>query len=175
MKAQIWAIDFATSVIIFAIGIVVVLFAFNGLADSTGQELESSRMQDRALEVTESFVRTAGLPLGWTSSDVTAIGLAQEYNETDASTGVRENVLDSSKVLAFVSPNLDYNKSKAIMDISNYEYYFWMEHINGTQVSLQGVDIVKGTNFASARNVVIVERHVILSEVIMKLELVLGQ
>lgn len=165
--------DFSISVVIFITTVILIFFAFNLLSSDALGQIEISRMQDTALEVTESLVRTTGQPKNWTPTTVGAIGLVQERTVTNTSTEVRENVLDEGKVLNFIDEELNYNHSKVLMGISNYEYYFQIKHLNGTILSLQGVNLTKGLNYTNAMDIVSVERYAILSNSLIRLQFLL--
>lgn len=150
MKGQIWSIDFAVSVVIFVGTLVSFLFTFNLISTDAAKQSDLSLMQDLSLEATESLIRTRGIPPYWTNITVQVIGLA-----------VEENVLNGSKLLHFM--NIDYNQSKVLLSIGNYEYYFSLEHPNGTVVTFQGTALSKGQNYTNATTIVLTERYVVFS------------
>ena len=149
MKAQIWSLDLSVSVTIFLTVIVAFLFTFNLLSADASRQSELFSMQDAALEITEALVRSPGLPQGWTNTTVQAIGLAE-----------KENVLNESKVLFFLS--LDYNQSKVLLSLTASQYLFQLEHPNSSLWTLQGQNITKGLNYTGALDVVSVERYALL-------------
>lgn len=107
-------------------------------------------MQNTALEATEALVRTPGFPLDWVPATVRVIGLAE-----------RENILNLDKVKDFVS--LDYNDSKVLLGVGNYEYNFSIQYPNGSIVTLfDGTILRSGLPHDPATTVVPVERYVIL-------------
>ncbi|MBL7160916.1 MAG: hypothetical protein ISS93_03660 [Candidatus Aenigmarchaeota archaeon] len=152
MKAQIWSLDLIISVVIFTTMIALFFFTFNTLSADAEEHNSLSKMQDISLEVTEALIRTSGLPSDWNNETVQVIGFA-----------VNENVLDGDKVLYFVNTTIDYNRSKVLMGIGNYEYYFQIDHPNGTVVELSGLNLIKGVDYATAKTIVRVERFVVLS------------
>ena len=113
MRGQIWSIDLAVSFMIFVVTLITVFFIFNTISHDAAEQSEIAKMQDLSLEVTESLMRTPGFPLSWNASSVTVVGLAVIADRFNESNVVRDNILDTGKVLEFIQ-NLDYNKSNML-------------------------------------------------------------
>jgi hypothetical protein len=123
MKAQVWSTDFIFSVSVFIIVLSSVLFVWTSMSAQSDEQSNFSDMQKKILQVSDSLVRISGVPDNWDSSTVETVGL---------STG-EENVLDSGKVSEFLSMlGTDYNRTRAMMGMGNYELYFELRYANDT-------------------------------------------
>jgi hypothetical protein len=121
-KAQIWTLDFAMSVLIFASALLSVMFAWNYVSSSAQANEEMKSMQLKVLTISDSLIRTPGSPPDWDSSGVEAFGLASS-----------ENVLDPAKVTEFIAMSeANYSMVRALLGITAYEFYFEVRDINGT-------------------------------------------
>jgi hypothetical protein len=125
MKAQIWSMDFAASLIVFLFVLVVVLFVWSYANTQVAESKTNERMQYMASSISDSLVRTAGFPEGWGASNVSVIGLAEQ-----------ENLLSEEKVNTFIemgnSSNLsEYRRTKSILE-TPYDFYFQVIRVNYT-------------------------------------------
>ena len=119
MKGQVWTLDMALSLMIFFAALISVTMAWNFISSDIAEGQEMTEMQLKAMTVSDALIRTPGIPEDWNNDTVTVIGLAYDDNE-----------LDSSKVSEFVS--MSYQKSRSLLGIVPYNFYFEVEDINGT-------------------------------------------
>jgi hypothetical protein len=120
-------------------------------------------MESAAMSASDSLVRQPGIPEGWNSANVTALGLAS-----------RENVLNETKLSEFLG--MDHSEIKRLLGIANYEFYFEVRYPNGTLAGLPGGgQIQKGTYPSGATMVVPVERHALYMERPARMVLILWQ
>jgi uncharacterized membrane protein len=121
-KAQVWSLDLTFSLIIFMTALFAVVFAWNYISATTLETEEMQKLQLKALTLSDSMIRTPGIPLNWNESTVEVIGLAQE-----------ENVLNITKVQCFVNMSVtDYDRLKGLLDIGFYDLYLEVVDLNGT-------------------------------------------
>ncbi|MCD6496503.1 MAG: hypothetical protein J7K54_04500 [Candidatus Aenigmarchaeota archaeon] len=118
MKGQVWSFDLAVSMIIFIGALASVVFAWNFMSTGAFESQEMKSLQLRALGISDSLLRTPGIPEDWNSSNVIVLGLATD------------GLLDRQKVEQFIS--MDHNKTRQLLDLGGYEYYFEVSDINGT-------------------------------------------
>ncbi len=118
-KAQLWSLDMALSFLIFFSAMMSVMFAWNYISADTVQSQELREMQLKSMTLSDSLIRTPGIPSDWNESTVQVIGIAYD-----------DNTLDEEKVDEFV--NMSYIKAKSLLDIWPYEFYFEVKDINGT-------------------------------------------
>lgn len=126
MKGQVWALDFAVSVIIFAFVSGMLIFAWNYATINSMDQVNLNIIENDVIMISDSLVRAKGVPLNWNKTNVNAIGLAEE-----------ENVLNKTKLIQFLE--MDYDLLKSVMGIGNYDFYFGLKYINGTVVEDYGV------------------------------------
>ncbi len=161
MKAQVWSLDLAASIVIFVTALALAMFSLDYTMNQNQLQLQSAMMENAAMSASDSLIRQAGVPQDWTAATVTTIGLAS-----------RDNVLDETKLQEFL--DLDGNTTKNLLGIGNYEYYFDVRYPNGTLASLPGGgQIVKGSYPSSATAIIPAERHVIYMEEIARMRLIL--
>jgi hypothetical protein len=159
-KAQIWTLDFSISILIFISAMIAVLFAWNYVSSGYQENQELREMQLKVLTISDSLIRTPGLPDDWDSDSVEVIGLAGE-----------ENVLDPLKVREFVNmSDANYSRVKALLDISLYDFYFEVEDLNGT--------VHENTTFPMSPSTTLVvptERYSLYNDRIVKVRFVLWE
>jgi len=161
MRAQVWSLDLAASIVIFVTALALAMFSLDYTMNQSQAQLQSAMMEDAAMAASDSLVRQAGVPQDWTAATVTTLGLAS-----------RDNILNETKIEEFLA--LDNDTIKDLLGIANYEYYFDIRYPNGTLASLPGgQQIVKGTYPSSAVTVIPAERHVIYMGDIARMRLIL--
>lgn len=154
-KAQVWSLDFVASLVIFFMVFISVFFIWSYTNIQNMEQRTFDDMQVLALTISDSLVRTKGVPENWNSSNVNVIGLAEG-----------ENVLDPVKVSEFLSMgNNEYNLTKNILT-GKYDFFFSITDLNGT---LYGKIGSKPTD----RTIVPVERYCLYNDRVVKVELAL--
>lgn len=121
-KAQVWSLDFALSLLIFMSALFAVVFAWNYISANTMETQQMHELQLKALTLSDSLIRTNGIPMDWNESTVEVVGLATD-----------ENMLNATKVKYFVNmSDTDYDHLKGLMDIGFYDFYFEIRDLNDT-------------------------------------------
>ncbi len=118
-KGQIWTLDMALSLMIFFSALLSIIMAWNFISADIFEGQEMREMQLKTMTVSDSLIRTPGVPENWTNDTVSVIGLAYDDNE-----------LDIQKVGEFA--NMSYSRSRALLDVMPYNFYFEVRDINGT-------------------------------------------
>lgn len=162
MKGQMWTMDFAVSIVIFALMVGIVIFAWNYSIQNSSDQVNLNILENDVIMISDTLIRVPGMPEDWNASNVRVIGLAEE-----------ENVLNETKVLQFI--NMGYTQIKGLFGIGNYEFYFEMRYPNNTVMEIGGISLNKGTDPIGQNTSVVVpvERYVILNGNIAKMELFL--
>jgi hypothetical protein len=160
MRAQVWSMDFAASVVIFSASLMLLLFAWTYTSGQNEQQVDAMMMENALMTASDALVRHPGTPEGWNATTVTSIGLAS-----------KDNVLDAGKVQSFLE--LDNSTIKALLGLGNYEFYFDVRYPNGTIASLpDGDQIIKGDYPSGAMTVIPVERYALYMERVAKMRLI---
>ena len=161
MKAQVWSLDFAASIVIFLTAIIVAMFALNFTISQNRQQTEFNIMENAAMSVSDSLVRQPGIPGDWNRTTVTTVGLASQ-----------ENILNETKLGEFLA--MDNDTAKILLGIGNYQFYFEVRYVNGSLASLpEGGLISKGVYPSEATIVIPVERYVLYMEKPARMQLIL--
>jgi len=161
MKAQMWSMDFVVSVTMFFIAVIMILFAWDYTASENYEQITFNEMQSKGLIVSDVLVRTGGSPSDWNETAM-AIGLVSE-----------ENIIDEDRLRNFIF-YMDYNDSKGIMGIRNYDYYFTMKNLDNETMQLDSQNIEKGNSPSTNVNMIVpVQRYVIFQEEIAKIDFIL--
>lgn len=148
-KGQVWVTDFIISVVIFFGIIVILIFAWNNTINQNQEQIDFNIIENTALSVSDSLVRTPGIPKDWNEDTLISLGLA-----------ISENILNKTKVQKML--NIPDSKIKSSLGISGLEFYMELKYLNGTIIELSGNPVVKGTSPASTASIVVpVERYVI--------------
>jgi len=154
-RGQAWSMDFVTSLVIFFLVLIPLLFIWNYVNIQSAEQRTLDEIEMLALTVSDSLIRTKGVPENWNSSNVNVIGLAEE-----------ENILDPEKVSEFLSMgNNQYSLTKSILT-GKYDFFFSITDLNGTVYGTIG-------NKPPDRTVVPVERYCQYKGRIVKLEFAL--
>ncbi len=163
MKAQVWSFDFMASVLVFFMILAVLFFAWEYTTFQNEDQIIFNDMENSALTLADSIIRTRGFPEYWNESNVQVLGLASE-----------ENVLNETKILMFVQ--MDYDSAKRILGIPAYEFYFQLLRLNGTQARANSTDLLTGldpTEFQNSTIIVPVERYILFESRVAKLRFML--
>ena len=154
-KGQIWSLDFVTSVTVFLMVLIPLLFIWNYVNIQNEQQIFFDDVETSALFISDSLIRTKGNPEGWNTANVVQIGLA-----------AKENTLNTTKVSYLISMgNSEYNRTRTILT-GGYEFFLNLTDINGTSIGLIG-------SKPPDRMIVPIERYCICNERIVKLEFAL--
>ena len=149
MKAQVWSLDFAASVVIFLTAIIVAMFALNFTMAQNAQQTEFSIMENAAMAASDSLVRLPGIPEDWNRTTVTTIGLASQ-----------ENMLNETKLAELMA--MDNDTVERLLGLGNYRLYLEVRHVNGTLATLPaGGQISKGEYPSDAAFIIPVQRYVL--------------
>lgn len=159
MRAQIWSLDFAASMVIFALMMGIVIFSWNYAIQNSTDQVNLNVLENDVMMISDTLIRVPGLPEDWDASSVRVIGLANE-----------ENVLNKTKVIQFIG--MDYNQTKSLLGIANHEFYFEIRHLNNSVMEISGTNATKGTNPIDQDTTVVVpvERYVMINGDIAKME-----
>jgi len=122
-KSQVWYTDFMIGIFIFSI-IVVIFYTYAHSAEQDPKVIITDLSVD-AKSISGSLV-TEGYPSNWTLDNVVVIGL------TDG----KQRIVPS-KLSMFA--DMDYYQTKTKLR-TNYEYYFYLEYMNGTRIDIDGKD-----------------------------------
>lgn len=161
MKGQIWSLDFIASAVIFTAAVVLVIFAWSFTSAQTGGQARLADMESIALELSDSLIRTGGVPDDWNSTTVQSLGLASE-----------ESILSRTKVNRFI--NLSYTQARGLMGIETYEFYFELLDMNGSLMTNQyGQNLTAGDYPSGAGFSVPVRRFVLLEGEAAKMRFIL--
>lgn len=152
MKGQIWSIDFAASLTIFVLVLSSLFMVWNFLSVQAQEQKALEKIELLALEVSDSILRTPGIPEDWNSSNVDIIGLSYS-----------DHIIDPSKLINLNST--PYDQARLLMTMG-YDFYLKIEDLNGT------VYLEKGY-IDQNRTVVPVERYANYNDRIVKVRMVL--
>ena len=163
LRGQAWSFDFISSVTVFFFVVITLFFVWNYTTYQNTEQMLFSEMENKAIITADTLIRTRGFPEDWNPSNVQLIGLAEE-----------ENVLNQTKLISFVT--MDYSEAKRILGVPSYEFFFQVAHLNGSQASAQGTDLVIGTDPTGVANTTIVvpiERNILFDHKVAKMRFML--
>lgn len=154
-KAQVWSLDFITSVVIFLVVLIPLFFIWNYVNIQNQQQILFDEVETLTLSISDSLIRTEGFPKGWNNTSVNIIGLSLE-----------ENTLNTTKVSYFLTMgNNEYNRTRTILT-GGYDFFFNLTDINGSSYGIIG-------SKPQDRMMVPIERYCLYNERIAKLEFAL--
>jgi len=121
-KAQLWSLDFVVSLMIFLSAVVAVLFSWNYISANAAETQALKELQLKVMTLSDSLIRTQGLPVNWGNATVEVFGLAET-----------ENVLNATKLAILVNMSTyEYDRARAILDLGAYDFYLEAKDLNGT-------------------------------------------
>lgn len=146
-RAQVWSTDFVISVTVFLMAFFFAMLIWNNMGIQSAEQSKLGDMQKKVLHISDSIIRTAGIPPEWNETTVESVGL---------SSGT-ENVLDPAKVSSFISLlNNSYDRARSLMGLDVYNIYFEIDYVNGTVIANTSTPVVSGNN-----NIMSITRHCI--------------
>ncbi len=150
-KAQIWYTDFIIGVIIFATALVI-YFEYTNAIDVTGNNILDELITDA--KSISSCLLSEGSPSNWTTESVQRIGLTNgDYR------------INQTKLESFAEIN--YNSSRQILG-TTYDYYFYLEEKDGTQIEISGEEGIGYPN-SDADQLIQMTRFVVYNSSITKM------
>lgn len=157
-RAQVWTLDFTISLLIFLSAVSAIIFAWNYILSNTLETRTMDEMQLKALAISDSAIRTSGIPHNWNETNVEVIGIATE-----------ENILNITKVNSFVNMlDTDYDNTRGRLDIGFYGFYFELKDLN------ESVLINSSHSIDPLSSIVIpIERYVLYNESVAKARFIL--
>lgn len=129
-KSQVVVTDLFIALFIATILIVVIVFAWNRYTRILEEDTGYKEMQIIAFQTADLLVKSKGEPEDWEEDpdNVGVIGLASS-----------DRYLSTEKVDAFIN-NISYRNSSKSLGISYYDFYFQINHINGTGLVQHGIN-----------------------------------
>ncbi len=121
-KAQVFSADVIAAVFLLVIALSIISVYWDNKMNSLQEKTELAEMYIRASQISDILAKAGGTP-NWEQRNATVIGLA-----------IWNRIIDVRKLSAFMG--MDYNKSKDILGIKGYEYYFRLA--NNTKGFLSG-------------------------------------
>jgi hypothetical protein len=111
-RGQITVFDMLIAVLLFSFLVTVVMLTWYTYNQRLLVKLEREEAISKAIEITDLFVRTSGLPSEWNSTNVILIGLATS-----------DRKISEDKAREFC--NVSYDEARTIMNIP-YHFYFYV-------------------------------------------------
>ncbi len=142
-KAQAFTTDFTTSVLIFLMVLVLIVFIWNQTTYDILKKEEIENLERVGASVMEQLVRTQGIPVNWVDnpSNAVLIGLTEDRPlRTTERPGVgltyfvQDRLVDADKLFYFMylSGNSYPLTRSRLLRIGNYHYFLEMECLNNT-------------------------------------------
>ncbi len=161
MKAQVWSFDMAISILIFFSAMTALMFTWNYITAQNLEQFEISNAESQALRISDSLVRTQGIPVNWESGNPSVLGLASS-----------ENILDDAKIEALLA--MDYNSVKSLLGIEGYQLYLALIYANSTIAkTANGTQAEFGMQHVNEKIIVPVDRYCLYNGDIVTLRLIL--
>jgi len=155
-RGQVAVLDLFISALIFGLLVTTIMFTWNSYTLKIDKQIDYNTNLLRAYHITDLLTRFPGKPTSWEkynepqlgSNPIEIVGLARE-----------DRILDPTKVSGFI--NLEYDLSREILGITDYDYYFKLTHIDGTDFDPV---IESGEIINESEIVVTLTRYVIYNE-----------
>ncbi len=122
-KSQVWYTDFIIGVLIFSI-VIITYFYYVEHSDYTDETLMNYLVSEA--KSISGYLVTEGYPSNWTSANVSTVGL------TDGDFRISQDKLDDFN-------SWGYEERRGYLHTTK-DYYFYLEHLNGTRFNELCVD-----------------------------------
>ncbi|MBI2668037.1 hypothetical protein HYX17_04705 [Candidatus Woesearchaeota archaeon] len=129
-KAQLSSMELIIGVFVFMVIFVFLFSTFNSYNNKLNNNLEDNEKQRLASQVTDSLIKTQGIPEDWESNnlDIKEIGLVN-----------KDRIINQTKLMEL--EDIDYNELKSIMNIQKYDFNLTIKFSNNDVISGVGVPI----------------------------------
>ncbi|RKZ16927.1 hypothetical protein DRQ17_04865 [bacterium] len=164
-RGQVWSVDFAMSFVIFISITLFAFFMFAYINQHTSEHNEIKDIQYLAVSLSDTLVRSRGLPEAWTPSNVNVIGFV-----TDCDTFC-DNILNKTKVMNFIS--MDYETIRDLLTTKKYHFYFDLRYANNSLINVGGTPVQKGFYPSVTTVTVPVQRFVLFDGKIAKMNFII--
>ena len=148
-QGQLISIDFIGSVVIFFILLTTLFLFWNTSTTKFNNNLERDKLLFTLVKITDLFVEHQGIPTNWNVTNVQVIGLVE-----------KDRTLDTNKLIFF--KNLTYNRTRQLLNIEPYEFYFRIIDRNGAIVTAQNQAMEVGSFTPSVKEPVVTIRRFVL-------------
>ena len=152
-KGQIVSADFVPALFIFLGIFLGIIITWDTITSQATDVYAHNDMQRSAIVASDSLIRNAGSPSGWTASNVVVIGLSDGTS----------NVLSTLSVSRLL--DIPYAQSKSLLGIA-YDFYIEFNKTSGEAFTVNGTQAVYGVAPPSyANNTVVVRRLFMMNSV----------
>ncbi|MDI6798678.1 MAG: hypothetical protein QMD12_01620 [Candidatus Aenigmarchaeota archaeon] len=152
MRGQIFSIDLFIAIAVFIVVFWFYILTWERLTLSLKEVQAMKGFEALALSISDSLVRFPGAPERWEEnvSNVSAIGLAYAH------------VFDKNKIRNFTS--LDYNRTKKLIGLDGYEFYFKVYYLNRSVFAYHGNAPVNFKQAVSTKRFGLLEGEAVVME-----------
>ena len=112
-KAQVSTTDMLIAIIIFVTLVTFIILGWHNYNEMLLARLENEVAVSKAIEITDHFVKTPGIPTSWNRTNVELIGLASS-----------DRKISEEKVQEFC--NISYYEARQLLNLA-YQFYFSIE------------------------------------------------
>ena len=148
-KGQLSSLDFIGSVVVFVLLLTGIIFFWNIYTLRFNAQLERDALTFQLVKISDLLVEHPGIPTHWNETNVEVIGLVSS-----------DRKLHADKLSAFM--NITYNKTKTLLNIDQYDFYFRIVDLNGAFIKANGQFIEKGAFPSTTEDSIITIRRIAL-------------
>ena len=146
-KGQVSSGEIVLAYFIFFIALTIAVTMWVNEVDHIRTKNKFSDFEDTASDIAEKLVRTRGIPGEWGENNVTTIGLADEPRVlSPAKVKMFLDLMNDTKASANVkcSGISNYECNKELLGVGKYDFYFTLEDLNGTIISVDNIKVIAG-------------------------------
>lgn len=139
-RGQVFSGELLLAYVIFTLVLIMVVYLWGNTIKGIFESEDMYDLETTAADVSENLMRTPGVPETWNKTTVQTVGLVN-----------KSRILNEDKVLDFIDlmdPTLNDNSceggvsnyvcNKHLTGIGVYDFYFSMEYLNGSVISIKG-------------------------------------
>ena len=154
-KAQATFTDFYTALLIFVVLLMLLFFLWNKFSVRLDATQEYNEMIGKAYHISDLLVKNQGKPLLWENDPGNAETIGLVYSDRNISLAKLNNFT-----------NLDQKKTKDLLSINPYEFYFTVNTLNGSNITSYGKEF-SGDVSVNIRRYVLLENEKRIMEFIL--------
>jgi len=169
-RGQVFSGELLIAYVVFTLVLIIVVYLWGNTVKDILESEDTYELEKRAVDVSEKLIRTSGSPETWNRTNVYSVGLVNDSRH-----------LNEDKMLDFVylmSPTeyenscgggiSNYECNKHLTGVGVYNFYFIMEYLNDSTVSINGQSCTTGKQPENEKNKVTMTRTGLLNTTIVR-------
>ncbi|MFH1376146.1 MAG: hypothetical protein ABIH25_00765 [Candidatus Woesearchaeota archaeon] len=132
-RGQVAVLDLFIAAVIFGILVATIMFTWNEYNIKIEKHIEYNDLIIKTFHIADLLTQYPGKPSTWELPRPLSHSTEQQTSITTIGLVYEEGIIDEYKLEKFL--NTSYNETKDIFNINNYEYYFKIINLDGSDLN----------------------------------------